>query len=458
MTKAYILAAGKGKKIWPYGEIRNKSMIPVATKPVIDYLIEGLEEINVANILIGASMGIGELRKNFRNNDKVSVIDTGITGGTSATVKKLMDSDDSPESDGVFVFYGDVLIRPADLIRFRENIVRGTPSVLVTPVAEEDTGSFICCSVENGLLKQIVGHPRGDVTHRFSGFYIPESLNKYIFNCGEIFHDIEVGMMPPIEENLEIALSDFMKDGGTISLTETEDFCLDLDKPWHILQANAAMCRTLTGELTANVLAEGASIDETARISGFVKLGKNSRIGNNVTIKGNVIVGENTIVENGAIFAGNAVVGDNSSLSNYCYIDDDTVVGNKCVINHCAEISGAIMDTVYLYHYMEIYGLLGEGTDIGAATVCGSLRFDDGITIHKIRGRKEFPSNFSEASYIGDFCRTGVNAIIMPGCKMGPYSILGSGVLLEEDLPSRTSIRVKQELIRGSWGPERYGW
>jgi bifunctional UDP-N-acetylglucosamine pyrophosphorylase/glucosamine-1-phosphate N-acetyltransferase len=116
------------------------------------------------------------------------------------------------------------------------------------------------------------------------------------------------------------------------------------------------------------------------------------------------------------------------------------------------------MDNVYLYHYMEIYGLIGESTDIGAATVCGSLRFDDGETIHRVKGRREFPRKFSDATYIGDFCRTGVNVIIMPGCKVGPYSILGAGVILEEDVPSRTSIRVKQTLEKHSWGPEKYGW
>jgi bifunctional UDP-N-acetylglucosamine pyrophosphorylase/glucosamine-1-phosphate N-acetyltransferase len=107
---------------------------------------------------------------------------------------------------------------------------------------------------------------------------------------------------------------------------------------------------------------------------------------------------------------------------------------------------------------MEIYGLIGESTDIGAATVCGSLRFDDGATIHRIKGRRELPRNFSNATYLGDFCRTGVNAIIMPGCKVGPYSLLGPGVLLEDDVPARTSLRVKQTLETRSWGPEKYGW
>jgi len=59
---------------------------------------------------------------------------------------------------------------------------------------------------------------------------------------------------------------------------------------------------------------------------------------------------------------------------------------------------------------------------------------------------------------MGEFCRTGVNAIIMPGCKIGSYSIIGPGVILYEDVPSKTMVLAKQELIKKEWGPERYGW
>ena len=39
------------------------------------------------------------------------------------------------------------------------------------------------------------------------------------------------------------------------------------------------------------------------------------------------------------------------------------------MVAHCAEFGGVLMERVYLYHYMEIYGVVGRCTDIGAATV-----------------------------------------------------------------------------------------
>jgi len=78
--------------------------------------------------------------------------------------------------------------------------------------------------------------------------------------------------------------------------------------------------------------------------------------------------------------------------------------------------------------------------------------------MHKVKNRKEFPKAYANCVYIGDYCRTGVNAILMPGKKVGVYSIVGPGVILNEDLPDRTIISVSQTLVKKEWGPEKYGW
>ena len=56
-----------------------------------------------------------------------------------------------------------------------------------------------------------------------------------------------------------------------------------------------------------------------------------------------------------------------------------------------------------------------------------------------------------------DYCRTGVNAIIMPGKKIGSYSVVGPGVIFlkisYEDVPSKTIVLTKQELIKRPWSP-----
>lgn len=459
MSNTYILAAGKGTKIWPYGELRPKALLPAANRPLLAHLTESLRTAGVAEIVIGVDKGGAEIQNYFSCSDGVSVRQMGPSAGTADTLSRLL-AEGRTQEEGFFVFYGDTWIDQEDLSRFIHGVAKSpqTATVLLAPISEVDNRDWICAKVRSDNLVNIAGHPRGGYTHQFAAFYFPAKAELFIKNCGSLFHRVEVGMMVPEERFIEAALADYQTSGKDVSVFETSHRFFDLDKPWHILELNEYLVAGLTGDLTANDLAEGASIDETAFIDGFVKLGKNSRIGRNVIIRGNLIVGANTQIDAGAIINGNAIIGADSFVGNYCYIEGGSTIGNRCVVSHCAELSGMIMDNVYLYHYMEIYGLIGESTDIGAATVCGSLRFDDGETIHRVKGRREFPRNFSNATYIGDFCRTGVNVIIMPGCKVGPYSILGAGVILEEDLPSRTSIRVRQTLEKHTWGPEKYGW
>jgi acetyltransferase-like isoleucine patch superfamily enzyme len=136
------------------------------------------------------------------------------------------------------------------------------------------------------------------------------------------------------------------------------------------------------------------------------------------------------------------------------------VVGNRCKVLHGAELSGVLLDNVYLYHYMEIAGIVGENTDIGAGTVCGSLRFDDSFQTQQVKGRKENlkSQELANACYIGDHCRTGINAILLPGVKLGTGSIVGPGVMLSEDLEDEKLLLLQQNLVKKDWSPDKYGW
>lgn len=45
-----------------------------------------------------------------------------------------------------------------------------------------------------------------------------------------------------------------------------------------------------------------------------------------------------------------------------------------------------------------------------------------------------------------------------PAAAWHLYSVVGPGVILYDDLPDRTLVTAKQELVTRPWGPERYGW
>ncbi len=449
---AIILAAGKGTRLWPYAEVRPKAMVPVAGKPLVDYNISSLKKAGINNIFLGAGKLHEQISRYYRNDDSVRIIPVGQSRGSAETLKIILQSH-QPES--AVVVWGDTVINEKDL----ELLIKAeTGTLLLSPLQNESPGDWITCTTKNGFVSGFLGHPRDEGTHRLAALKISSHFFPYLDINPGYFPDIQVGMMPPEEFFLEASLADFIKDGHKLKALITERDYFDIDKPWQLMTINNLMVEKKCLELTANKISEGASIDDSALIEGFIKLGKNSHIGRNVIVKGSLIAGDNTIIENGAIIDGHAVVGNNTIIENFCFISDGSSIGDNCHINHCAELNGVIFNHVFLYHYMEFYGIIGEATDLGAATVCGTLRFDDGFTTHRIKGRKESPHDYSNAIYLGDYVRTGVNAIIMPGCKVGVYSIVGPGVLLEKDLENNSILMLKQETVKKHWGPEKYGW
>ncbi|HOU10867.1 MAG TPA: NTP transferase domain-containing protein [Clostridiales bacterium] len=454
MKNAVVLCAGAGTKIWPYAQIRSKVMLPVSNKPVVAYTVDALTEMGFDNIVLVAGRFADEIRAYFRDAANVQIIIDSSPKGTAASLLLAREAVMGP----FLALYGDTIVQPEDLAALVSAYeTQGAPQALVGPVTGR-SADCVGCRIEGGLLKEVWGHSRSESTHFFAGFALGREFFEALAYNPSRFAYTEVGMMPPVEAYLEVSVADEMKRGVRFGAVEASRPVFDIDKPWHILAANAAVNEMRCGALTQNELAEGAEIDPTASVGGFVRLGKNSRIGRNVIIKGNIIVGDDTAITDGAIVSGNVVIGNQTSVRNACFIECNSTVGNECIVSHAAELDGLIMDRVYLYHYMEINGVVGENTDFGAATVCGSLRFDDGETIHRIKGRREFPECCADSVFIGDYCRTGVNAILMPGVKVGVYCVIGAGVVLNRDVKDNTLIYAEQNLVEKPWGSEVYGW
>jgi bifunctional UDP-N-acetylglucosamine pyrophosphorylase/glucosamine-1-phosphate N-acetyltransferase len=269
---------------------------------------------------------------------------------------------------------------------------------------------------------------------------------------------VPVGGMPPLEAEIAQSLQMMIDDGESVAAVEASGYHVDLDKPWHILEANHHVIDALAVHLEGSAIPSSARVHDGAEIDGRLVLGENAVVGNRVVAKGDLWLGNGARVENGAMLTGPAVIGPGTVLRDYCQIGGHSTLGPRGVYGHGAEFSGVALDTVYCYHYCEIWGVVGAAVDFGAATVCGNLRFDDANTTWRVKGRPERPTHAANAAYFGDYSRTGVNAIIMPGRRTGVYSCVGPGVILYDDLPDRQMVLVRQELETHSWGPERYGW
>lgn len=453
---AILLAAGAGTRFWPYNVVRNKCAFPIANVPAVRRLSDDLAALGITRQVVVVGAGEASVRAALRGaSADIAFVRQAHPDGTAAAAflgAAGIDGD-------ILVVAADSVTDRANLAALRERFERDRPlaAALTQPLGAESSLDWLIAYVDDGELRGVEGHSR-DGDRRFCGVYAfrPEALaflrdNPALMRVG-------VGGMPPVEAEIAQSLQMMVDEGHTVAVIDAPGFHVDLDKPWHILEANGRVIGAMAAALEGHQIDPTARVHDGADIGGRLVLGPGAVIGNRVVVEGDLWLGAGAKALNGAIVHGHAVIGQGTVVRDYCQIGGGSSLGARGVYGHGAEFSGVALDTVYCYHYCEIWGVVGQAVDFGAATVCGNLRFDDRDTVWRIKGRPEIPTTAANAAYFGDFCRTGVNAIIMPGRRLGVYSICGPGVILHDDLPDRTMIMVAQQVTTRPWGPERYGW
>ncbi|ABQ89651.1 sugar phosphate nucleotidyltransferase [Roseiflexus sp. RS-1] len=453
---AILLAAGAGTRFWPYNVVRNKCAFPIANVPAVRRLSDDLAALGITRQVVVVGAGEASVRAALRGaSADIAFVRQAHPDGTAAAAflgAAGIDGD-------ILVVAADSVTDRANLAALRERFERDRPlaAALTQPLGAESSLDWLIAYVDDGELRGVEGHSR-DGDRRFCGVYAfrPEALaflrdNPALMRVG-------VGGMPPVETEIAQSLQMMVDEGETVAVIDAPGFHVDLDKPWHILEANGRVIGAMAAALEGHQIDPTARVHDGADIGGRLVLGPGAVIGNRVVVDGDLWLGAGAKALNGAIVQGHAVIGQGTVVRDYCQIGGGSSLGARGVYGHGAEFSGVALDTVYCYHYCEIWGVVGQAVDFGAATVCGNLRFDDRDTVWRIKGRPEIPTTAANAAYFGDFCRTGVNAIIMPGRRLGVYSICGPGVILHDDLPDRTMIMVAQQVTTRPWGPERYGW
>ncbi len=454
---AVILAAGEGTKFWPYNVVRQKAAFPIANVPKVRRIADSVVELGIRQQVVVTGPGDRSVRAALRGLDaEVRFVRQPSAQGTADATLYGADGLD----EGFLVVAGDLVTDTANIAAVIGQFEQERPiaSVLVQPLVGDRPEDNIVAHVDGDELTGVEGHSRQG-THRIAGVYAlqPAALDYLRDNPGYM-QSVPVGGMPPLETEIGQSLQMMLDDGLPIQAVETVGHHTDVDKPWHILEANQRCITSMGKRLTENVIPASARIHDGAEIHGHVVLGEDAVIGNRVVSRGDLWLGDGAQIDNGAILEGSTVVGNGATVRDYCLIGSNSSLGDRGIYGHGAEFTGVALDKVHCYHYCEIWGVAGHAVDFGAATVCGNLRFDDEQTRWRIKGRMEQPNSGANAAYFGDYCRTGVNAIVMPGKRVGVYSCVGAGVVLYDDLPDRELVVLRQEVERKRWGPEMYGW
>ncbi|MBS3815197.1 MAG: NTP transferase domain-containing protein [Hadesarchaea archaeon] len=416
--KAVILAAGKGERMQPLTHTRTKMLLPVAGKPVLEYVLSSLKgtEINDVTLVVGHRKE--DLIDRFGDGEELGLNLNYVEQPEQKGTAHAISYTESEES--FVVINGDVYCDTASLIDTIKKHEEGDAVATIGTYRVKSAASYGVVRVEDGQVVELVEKP-GETSDQLinAGIYVFEP---------EIYGAIkETPYSERGEKEITTSIENLIEDEKLVLANELGSW-VHVGRPWDLLAAN-----------------EHALENQTPSVNGNIE--SNAQIGDNVTI------GKGTKVKSGSYIEGPAYIGEDCEIGPNCYVRPYTSIGDRVHIGNAVEIKNSIvMKGTHAAHHSYVGdSIVGANCNFGSGTKVGNLRLDAGNIMMTLRGKLVDTGRRKLGAVLGDEVQTGINSMINPGVKMGPQSAIGPGVVLYRDLGPNRCVLVKQEEEERAW-------
>ena len=393
--KAVILAAGEGTRCRPLTFTRSKVMLPIANKPMIEYVVRALHESGNSDIVMVVGFEKERIMNYFGNGMDFGVhieyVEQKQQLGTAHAIKQAKDS----VGDEFLVLNGDNLVSADTIADITKRHTKGT-SILTT--SRMDTSGYALVIESDGVVREIVeGLTPKNIHNINTGIYI---FDQTIFDA--------------IEETLQADVSEFgitdsiqrMIDAGyEVHAHRTDHTWTDVIHSWDLLGVNAMILEGVPDSVHG----------PDSKVYDRVVLGRDSVIGENSYIKGPAIIGRNCDIGPNVVIAPSTSIGDNVTIEPFTYIKnsvifDDVHIGSHSTIKNTIIGENNVIDSHFvvesrrdltveldrkLYHADELGTVIGDAGTIGCdvSVTAGALigmecRIEAGTVV-----RKQIPSH-----------------------------------------------------------------
>ncbi len=417
--KTVILAAGEGVRLLPITATRPKHMIKIGGKPILEHCLDALKKVGVTEVSIvihymgktiqdyfgdGAKFG---LRLSYI--EQPSILGTGNAAGMA-----------EPYVDDKFLLvYGDLLFSEEAIKNLIRIFEKEHPDVAMAVTSVEKTENYGIVEVENdGKVKRIVEKPAfGEAKSKLA------NAGLYIFSR-EIFKSIKkVKSSVRGEIELTDAISYMIEDGKSVCAAEIpKNDWIDVGQLWDLLEANVWMMKRIEHKVLGTV-------EEGAHLLGPVTVAKTARI------------------RSGAYIEGPSFIDEGADVGPNCYIRSSTSIGKNARVGNACEIKNSIiMDRTHVGHLSYLGdSIIGEHCNLAAGTLIANLRFDNGHVKMLVKNKVVDTGRRKLGLVLGDEVKTGINALFMPGVKVGQNSWVGPNYMVQRDLEANTIVMIDQK-------------
>ena len=404
--KAVIIAAGKAERLRPLTSTRPKQLIPIGGRPQLEWLINGVADAGVKDILIVTHYMEEKIKNGFGDGSDLGV------RLSYARQEEMMGTADAFRYAKDFVAGEDFIGMNGDLFL--------SPGILGEVVKEHEEGELTVTGLERDPYLYGALNLQGDkvlgIVEKPAPGTAPSNVTNagiYVFPPG-IFDAIKATKLSPRGEyEVTDSVNNLIASGvsARVHMLDEGDW-LDIGHPWHVLEANT---RALS-RLESNI--EG-TVEEGAHIQGSVYIAPTARIRSGVYIEGPVYIGPDCDVgPNNYIRAGTTLVGGNR-VGASCEVKN-TILMEKAAIPHLSYVGDSI---------------IGERCNLGAGTITANLRFDHKNVKMTVKDQRVDTGHRKLGIIMGDDCQTGVNVSLHPGVKVGAGAWIAPGVTVNKDVP-----------------------
>ena len=393
--KAVILAAGEGKRLRPFTETMPKVMLPVANKPVLEYVFDAVKKSGIDEIIVVVGYKKEVIMEYFKDykDVKITYVNQVKQLGTAHALLQAKKS----IKDSFIVLAGDNIIDESSISKLMK-----TPSDYAILIKEHPYPSkYGVVFVENNNIRRIVEKPKEDV-----GKYISTGIYKL---PRSVFTDIERCTSEGVHA-LSSVIQSLVDKEKRINTVLAKSW-MDIVYPWDLIYVNEAMIQGIS-----------------ASTGGIIERG--------VTMKGAVSVGKDTKIYSGSYIVGPVLIGEGCEIGPNACIFPSTTIGNNAVIHPFSEIrSSVIMDDVHIASNSFIsHSVVGRGNIIG--NNFSTIARKSTIEIEDEFKKLDMPIG----AMVGEDCIIESHVVTEPGIIIGKKCKINSLKRIIKNVPSESKV------------------
>lgn len=402
VMKAVVLAAGKGTRMEPLTDTRPKVMLPVAGRPILEYLLEMLRDAGISDLVLVTGYMPKRVQDYFGDGSRLDLSIEYVEQTKQLGTAHAIGVAHALVDEAFIALNGDLLLESATLQSFLNNINQDCEAVMALKEVSNPSGLGVI-QVDGDRVVKIIEKPVKPPTNLVNaGIY---------FFQPDIFDAIESTQSSSRDEyEITDTLQNMINADKHVACHLIEEDWIDIGRPWDLLEANEQLLKSA-----------GASAQEA-------RTGDNTTIEPYATLKnpGTIQIGENTIIRNGAYIIGPTVIGNECDIGPNCYIRPYTSIGDNVRIGNAVEIKNSIImnGTNIGHHSYAGDSIIGERCNFGSGTKVANLRLDEGTIKIKIKRQLINTGRKKLGVIMGDHVHTAINSTLNPGAMLKPNSMV----------------------------------